>query len=322
MPQFTDALPRHSIGPFTFEDGTALADAAFSYELALPSGPSEGLVIICPSLTGTPSILQEWWTDVGATRAQQHYTTLYAHAFTAETIASLDPLGAPGIRDIARAIVALAHALGLPRATFVTGGSLGGMIALEVALESGAPTHGLVLAAPAVQTAWGAGWNMIQLQAMALGGDDGFALARAVGMMTYRTEREFETRFGVDAATPAGRTMQGYLRHHGQKIIQRFDPAEYQRRVRAMDTHDVGRGRGGWRAALQPHADRISAAGVAGDALYSAEVVAQWATTVGAHYTAVTSIHGHDAFLLEREQIRAVIESAFARATLEVSRAG
>ncbi len=190
------------------------------------------------------------------------------------------------------------------------------MIALEVAMESGAPTHGLVLAAPAVQTAWGAGWNMIQLQALAFGGADGFALARAVGMMTYRTEREFEARFGSDAAAPAGRTMQGYLRHHGEKLIQRFEAAEYERRVRAMDTHDVGRGRGGWRAALAPNADRISAAGVVGDALYSADVVRHWAEAVGAHYTEVTSIHGHDAFLLERAQIRAVIESAFARASL------
>ncbi len=320
MSQHTDDLPCQPLGHFTFEDGTEVADAAFSYELTQPTAPSEGLVIICPSLTGTPSILQEWWSDVGAPRAQLHFTTLYPHAFSAQTITALDPALPPSIRDIARAIVALARALGLPQATFVTGGSLGGMIALEVALESGAPTHGLVLAAPAVQTAWGAGWNMIQLQAMALGGSEGFALARAVGMMTYRTEREFESRFGVDAATPAGRTMQGYLRHHGQKLIQRFDAAEYERRVRAMDTHDVGRRRGGWRAALAPQADRISAAGVVGDALYSAEVVEQWASAVGAQYTAVDSIHGHDAFLLERAQVRAVIEAAFARATVTVAR--
>ncbi len=86
MPQLTDALPCQALGRFTFEDGTVVTDAAFSYELVHPSGPSEGLVIICPSLTGTPSILQDWWTDVGASRAQQHYTTLYPHAFTAETV--------------------------------------------------------------------------------------------------------------------------------------------------------------------------------------------------------------------------------------------
>jgi len=160
---------------------------------------------------------------------------------------------------------------------------------------------------------------MIQLQALEIGGTQGFALARAVGMMTYRTELEFEQRFGTDAAARDGRTMQGYLQHHGDKLIARFDPLEYERRVRAMDTHDVGRGRGGWREALMPHAHRLSAAGVIGDTLYSADIVAHWAGSVGAAYTAVSSIHGHDAFLLERAQVRAVITTAFARATPNAS---
>lgn len=312
-----EELSERSIGRFEFEHGTVIDDAAFSYRLTRPDGPSDGLVIICPSLTGTPSILEDWWRDVGPARAHERYTTLYAHAFTATTVATLDRQQPPTIRDLARGIVALARALGLPPATFSTGGSLGGMIALEVALVSGAPTHALVLAAPAVQTAWSAGWNAIQLDALALGGvEAGFPLARAIGMMTYRTELEFETRFGVDRVVDDGRTMLGYLRHHGRRIVERFDVQEYERRVRAMDSHDVGRGRDGWRAALTPHAARLSAVGIAGDALYSAEVVEHWARGAGAVFTAVTSIHGHDAFLLERAQMRAVIDAAFTRSLL------
>ncbi len=315
MHAHVESLRTQSIGRFRFGSGTVVSDAGFTYDISVPDGASDGLVIICPSLTGTPAILRAWWHDVGPATALDRWTTVYAHGFSRDTTARLDRLAPPGIRDVARGIVALTEALALPKASFVTGGSLGGMIALETALVSGAPTHGLVLAAPAVQTAWGAGWNMIQLQALAAGDATGFALARAVGMMTYRTEREFETRFGVDADGRDGRTMQGYLRHHGDKLIARFDAAEYEQRVRAMDTHDVGRDRGGWRTALAPHADRISAAGVVGDALYSAEIVQHWAEDVGATYTAITSIHGHDAFLLERDQVRAVIASAFARAT-------
>ncbi len=317
MPRSPHAdLPQQPIGPFTFERGITVPDAAFSYDITRPDGPSEGLVIVCPSLTGTPAILQEWWRDVGPADAHARYTTLYPHDFTPRTTASLDRTTPPTIRDIARGIVRLAAALHLPPACFVTGGSLGGMLALEVGLESGAPTHALVLAAPAVQTAWGAGWNLIQLQALQLGGGtDGFALARAVGMMTYRTEREFETRFGADSGAGDDRTMAGYLRHHGDKLIARFDAREYEQRVRAMDTHDVGRGRGGWLNAITPHADRISAAGVIGDALYSADVVEAWTRATGAAFTVVQSIHGHDAFLLERAQIGAIIAQAFARAT-------
>ncbi len=304
-----------SIGRFEFEDGVIVDDAAFTFALTSPASSSDGLVIVCPSLTGTPATLQQWWSDVGPAAAQQHYTTLYPHAFSPSSVGSRARTAAPSIRDLARGIVALVRALALPPATLVTGGSLGGMLALEVGLESGSPTHALVIAAPAVQTAWSAGWNRIQLQAIEMGGAvAGLALARAVGMMTYRSEAEFETRFGHDVRADDGPSMIGYLDHHGRRLVERFDALEYERRVRAMDTQDVGRGRGGWRAALRPHADRLTAVGIQGDTLYSADIVAQWARAVGAGYAAMASIHGHDAFLLERDQMRAVIEVAFARA--------
>ena len=316
MTVFSDVLlPQQSIGRFAFEDGTVVEDATLTFALALPAGPSDGLVIICPSLTGTPSILQDWWADIGPATAHQRFATLYPHAFTAATLAPFDRQHPPTLRDLARGIVALALALDLPPATFVTGGSMGGMLALEVAIESGAPTHAVVLAAPAVQTAWGTGWNHVQLRALELGGDEhGLALARAVGMMTYRTEHEFESRFGQDVAGRTDRTMPGYLEHHGRKLVERFEAREYTRRVQAMDTHDVGRGRDGWRRAIAPHADRLTAVGIIGDALYSADIVEAWATATGAAFIAVRSLHGHDAFLLERDAIRTVIQSAFVRA--------
>ncbi len=312
-------LASQSLGRFTFEDGSAVDDAAFTYAVTHPDGPGDGVVIVCPSLTGTPDTLRHWWADVGPTAAHARYSTLYPHSFSDAVLATRRREHPPTLRDIARGIVALVRALGLPQATFVTGGSLGGMLALEVGLESGAPTHALAIAAPAVQTAWGAGWNVIQLQALALADDArGLELARAVGMMTYRTEREFETRFGGDALATAGRTMATYLAHHGRRLVERFDRAEYERRVRAMDTHDAGRGRGGWCAAIAPHADRITAVGIAGDALYSAEIVEAWARESGAGFALMTSVHGHDAFLLEQPQMRAIIASAFVRATTGV----
>jgi homoserine O-acetyltransferase/O-succinyltransferase len=319
MPALSDTLARQSIGRFTFESGITVDDAALTYALEQPANPIDGLVIVCPSLTGTPAIQQAWWHELGAPLAHQRYATLYPHGFSDDTLASSDRAHPPSIRDIARGIVALVQTLELPHATFVTGGSMGGMLALEVCIESGAPTYALVLAAPAVQTAWGAGWNLVQLQALQLGGAvQGLALARAVGMMSYRSELEFESRFGHDAARD-GRTMAGYLEHHGQALIARFDAREYERRLRAMDTHDVGRDRGGWRDAIAPHAERITAVGIAGDALYSADAVAAWAQASGAEFVPVTSIHGHDAFILERDAMRAVIESAFAKAILVTS---
>ena len=316
MPAFPDSFAQQSIGRFTFANGITVHDAALTYALERPAGPIDGLVIVCPSLTGTPAIQQTWWRELGAPMAHQRYATLYPHGFSGHTLSSFDRRHPPTIRDIARGMVALAQSLDLPSATFVTGGSMGGMLALELCIESGAPTHALILAAPAVQTAWGAGWNLVQLQALELGGAvPGLALARAVGMMSYRSEQEFELRFGHDSPRD-GRTMAGYLEHHGAALVARFDAREYERRVRAMDTHDVGRDRGGWREAIAPHAERITAVGIVGDALYSAEAVAAWAHASGAEFVPVNSIHGHDAFILERNTMRVVIDAAFAKATL------
>jgi homoserine O-acetyltransferase/O-succinyltransferase len=321
MPELAfSSLARHNIGHFTFDDGTTVTNAALTYDLTIPAGALAGLVIVCPSLTATPAILQDWWADLSPADSQASYAVLYPHAFAADTLAQRAPTSVPTMRDVARGIVALVQALDLPAASLVTGGSMGGMLALEVALISGAPTHALSFAAPAVQSAWGAGWNHVQLQALALGGAaEGLALARAVGMLTYRTEREFEDRFGADTHAADHRTMAGYLRHHGQKLIQRFDPALYEQRVRAMDTHDVGRGRGGWREALTPHASRITAVGVVGDALYSAELVERWATAVGAEFVSISSVHGHDAFLLEQTQMRAIIAATLARVAAQLT---
>ena len=316
MPEISSIqLTETSIGSFTFENGTTVPNATFQFALLRAASDQAPLVVVCPSLTGDPTILLEWWRDVAPVGATEQYHTLFPHAFGASTSAALGA-NAPGIRDLARGILALVASLRLPHPAFVTGGSLGGMLALETGLESGAPTETLVLAAPAVQTAWGAGWNAIQLQALAVAGpEQGMMIARAVGMMTYRTELEFETRFGHDAVGRDGRTIDGYLTHHGRKLLARMDVAEYERRVRAMDGHDAGRGRGGWQAAIAPHASRITAVGIEGDSLYSAAIVRAWCDATQVRFRSLTSLHGHDAFLLERGQMRTVIAESFARAT-------
>jgi homoserine O-acetyltransferase/O-succinyltransferase len=307
-------LRRQTIGRFTFDSGITLDDVVVTFDVDPAALPATGTAMVCPSLTGTPAIMRAWWHDVTTPAHRATLATLYPHAFAADTLGALPPDHVITIRDMARAAVSLATALALPPLVVVAGGSLGGMIALEVGVVSASAPQVLCIAAPAVQSAWGAGWNHIQLAAIALGGADaGVRLARAVGMMTYRTEQEFEARFGVDAAPPPDRTMISYLVHHGEALLRRFDPAEYARRVRAMDTHDVGRGRGGWRPVLAACADRLTAIGITGDALYSDALVADWIAAVGGTYRRVTSVHGHDAFLLELDQMRTLVAAALTR---------
>ena len=154
-------------------------------------------------------------------------------------------------RDEARALWALADALGIERWAVVTGGSLGGMIALEVALERPASVdHVVPIAAPAATGSMAIAWNHIQLELVDRLGDEGLALARQLAMTTYRSEVDFDGRFGR-AREPDGRfSINSYLDHQGDKLVDRFDRDTYRTLVGVMDGHDVGRARGGIEAAF------------------------------------------------------------------------
>ena len=89
-------------------------------------------------------------------------------------------------------------------------------------------------------------------------------------------------------------------------------PQRYRVLLDAMDAHDIGRGRGGTAAALRQLRDagRVIAVGIAGDLLYSADVVRAWSAIARAEYHEIESVHGHDAFLLERGQVGRILSRA------------
>src|SRR6267378_90578 len=75
-----------------------------------------------------------------------------------------------------------------------------------------------------------------------------------------------------------------------------------------MDSHDVGRGRGGVASALRAVKGKIIGVGIPGDLLYDPVVdVRQWTEVAGAEYRELTSPKGHDGFLLEGEQVSSLL---------------
>src|ERR1019366_8505708 len=113
-------------------------------------------------------------------------------------------------------------------------------------------------------------------------GDAGLAIARQISMIAFRSEREFERRFGRTVEPDGRLRVAGYLEHHGEKLARRFDVRSYRTLLDAMDAHDVGRGRGGVACALQELGGAVYAVGIPGDQLYSADVVRRWAEQAGA----------------------------------------
>ncbi len=237
------------------------------------------------------------------------------------------------IRDQVAAEVLLADRLGIDRWAGVVGGSMGGMRVLEWCV--GHPdrvVRAAVLAVGAAATAEQVALCSVQCRAIRLdpafaGGDyygsggppvDGMALARGIGQITYRTEAEFAERFGRAAQgdedpLAGGRfAVESYLGYQGDKLATRFDPNSYIVLSEAMNSHDVGRGRGGPAAALDRVTAEVRVAGIDTDRLYPLALQAGLAALLPAGHpmTVIRSRFGHDGFLLESEQAGAVLARA------------
>lgn len=323
------SLRTHHLPEFTLESGEVLTDVVQAYHLdGELNAARDNLVIVFHALTGSADAVGDWWSTIfGPGRAidTDRYAILcpnllgscYGTTFR-QRGSGPRPLITP--RDQARLIHELVTSLGVASVALTVGGSLGGMVGLEWTASYPSLTRSsVVLAAPAAHTAAAIGWNHIQRQAIALGGKDGLAVARMIGMMTYRTSPEFEMRFGRERAE-TGFQVESYLDYQGKKLVKRFEVESYLTLMAAMDAHDVGRGRGGVEAALRGVEGRLVGVGIPGDILYTNDDVRRWTEAAGAQYREITSIHGHDAFLIETEQVAAILHETLSEA--EVAPAG
>ena len=286
----------------------------------------DNVVLVVHALTGTTRA-SEWWKGViGAEAAidPTRHAVLCANLLggcdgtTGPSDDNPDALPPFSTRDQAALLARLLDALGVGAPLLVCGGSLGGMVTLEFAASFPARVRSaVVLAAPAAQTAQGIAWNAIMRRAIALGGvREGLALARMVGMLSYRTPEGLERRFGRERSEHDTFQVRDWLEVHGDKLVARFDATSYGALIDAMDDHDVGRDRGGLSAALSAVGDRLIGVGIPGDLLYPAECVREWTTAAKATYVELPSVHGHDAFLLEVDRVSAVLAKAISDSEL------
>jgi homoserine O-acetyltransferase len=181
---------------------------------------------------------------------------------------------------------------------------------------------------------WAVAFNAIARQAIELdpgwnggrytnaGPQEGLSLARQIAMITYRTGELFETRFGREredgspsCALEAGNRFQveRYLDYQGSKLVSRFDARSYLALSKAMDLHDMARGRGSLDAALARIDTKVVAVGIDSDVLFAPAEMESAACRLSdlgnaATYAEVHSVYGHDAFLVEVGQVGAIVQ--------------
>ena len=244
------------------------------------------------------------------------------------------------IRDMVRAQSHLAHHLGVRRWRAVIGGSMGGMQVLEWAATFPHMVDRVVpIATCAHSTAQQIAWSAIGRRAIRLdpkwrGGDyyeaadgdgpwEGLSIARMVSQVTFRSDNVFTDRFGRDLADGASRNdrfdlwqrfeVEGYLEYHGDKLVRRFDANSYLLIGKAMDLHDIGRRAGGLAATMARIEAPALVMGIDSDILYPTyqqhRIVQLWRDRgLPVDYVEIDSPQGHDAFLINLDQVAPPIQ--------------
>lgn len=242
------------------------------------------------------------------------------------------------IRDQVAVEALLADRLGIGTWAAVVGGSMGAMRALEwlvtypdrvgaaLVLAAGAAAHADQIALYSTQVAavrsdpnWRGGDFYDALPGE--GPHAGLGLARKIGHLSYRTEAEMETRFGArpqEGEEPfrGGRfAVESYLDHHAEKLARRFDAGSYVSLTEAMNTHDVGRNRGGVAAALSRITAPVVVAGLASDRLYPPRLQQELAELIptAKPLRLIESPYGHDGFLIEVDAVGELVRQALAQ---------
>jgi homoserine O-acetyltransferase/O-succinyltransferase len=344
-------LPSDGAGPVRLERGGALPAVRVAYETWGTLAPGGGnAVLVEHALTGDSHVVGPagpgqptpgWWPTLvgpGAPLDTDRWFVVCANVLGGcqgtTGPSSAAPDGAPWgsrfpevtIGDQVAVEAALADALGIDRWAAVLGGSMGGMRALDWAVRAPERVGALFfLASSAVASADQIGTQTTQQAAIRTdprwaGGDyargegpvGGLGVARRIAHLTYRSGLELDARFG-SVVQPDGRfAVASYLDHHAAKLAARFDAGSYVVLTEAMNTWDVGRGRGGVAAALRRVTARAIVAGVDSDRLYPPAQQQRVADGLGVPLRMISSPYGHDGFLLETAAVGDLVRELLA----------
>ncbi len=322
--------------PFRLESGAVLPNVEVAYETyGRLNSSGDNAVLVCHALTGSAHAAgaDGWWGPLigpGCLLDTNRYYVVCSNLLgscygstgpTSLNVESGRPYGwnfpEITVRDMVNLQRQWIDALGIAQAVAI-GGSLGGMVALEWALLFPERISAAILiATSAAHSPWAIGWNHVARLAIQMdpawtqshgaSAPQGLSLARAISMLSFRSFESFEQRMG---RTHTGEmfSIASYLRHQGNKLVDRFDPRAYVTLTHAMDSHDISRDRSSVEDVLAGLSMPVLSVGISSDVLYPAREQRRIAHSLpNAEYQEILSPHGHDAFLIEFDQLHSLI---------------
>lgn len=308
------------------ESGAALSDVPVHYHQRGACDGTKPIVWTFHALTAN-SNPEEWWAGFFSGDGMYAHWDAICVNMLGSPYGSCSPLTHGGmsfplttIRDTVSAQLAVASALNIEHIDTLLGGSCGGYQALEFAYAFTGTVNYMVLLATGAREM---PWNKAIHEAMRLtlktdptleqgDGGKGLQAARAIGMLNYRTAAQFNDAQPDDSEALEDFKAPSYIRYHGQKLVDRFGAACYYKLTEQLDTHHIGRGRGGLQSALGKITVPTLVIGISSDVLIPVTVQEELATHLpNATLKVVDSEYGHDGFLIEYPQINAAIAAFY-----------
>ena len=327
----------HSPSPFLLESGETLPEIDIAYHtFGTLNEKKDNVVWVCHALTANSDV-QDWWphtVEKGCFLDPEKWFVVCANilgsCYGSTGPMSVNPVTGESyygdfpkltIRDMVRAHILLADALGLDRIHSLVGCSVGGFQAMEWIVTEPERFDRLILMATSPKAS---PWTIAidETQRMAIfsdktfgqrrpdAGRDGLAAARAIGLLTYRGPWGYNItqQDPISDEIPATHRACTYQRYQGEKLCRRFDAYSYVAILDAFDTHDIGRGRGGVDAALASIKCPTIVIGLTTNIIFKPYEMLSLAEMIpGARYFEIQSEFGHDGFLVEHEQLNRIM---------------
>lgn len=323
--------------PFRLECGEVLPSLTIAYDTFGEMNADRSNVIWVAHALTANSDVADWWphtVEEGCFLDPAKYFTVCAN-FLGSHYGTTGPLtvnpatGEPWygdfplvtVRDMVRAHQLLAEHLGINRVKMLIGSSIGGFQCLEwCVMQPDFAEHAAFIATTPRTKPWAAAFNESQRMAIECdptfgernleAGLAGMATARSLALLSYRGGVAYDRTQEDAEPDEAGieRRVHSYQRYQGEKLRRRFNAYSYYRLSQAVDSHNLGRGRGRVEDVLRGIKAKSLVVAITSDILFPpSDHTVMVENIPDVEYHLIDSDFGHDGFLVEYEQLNRII---------------
>jgi homoserine O-acetyltransferase/O-succinyltransferase len=334
--------------PVSLESGEVLHGIEIAYHTYGDFISNDTKVVwVCHALTANSDVM-DWWKGLFGEDAlfnpKEYFivcanvlggcygTTgpLSENALTSESYYHDFPLLT--IRDISNAHELLRKHLGIDKIHIGIGGSLGGQQILEWSIVHPDLIENLILIATNAQhSPWGIAFN--EAQRLAIEADQtwaesndtaglkGLKAARATALLSYRNNSAYNsTQLHDNNEALDNFKASAYQQYQGDKLVNRFNAFTYWTLSKAMDSHNIGRGRDEVSRVLEELRSKTLVIGIESDILFPPDEQLYLATHIpDSELQIIDSTYGHDGFLVETVKLSKVISTFLVRKNREIT---